>query len=241
MDWGGTMGVGVARGSVTVATLLRLSAGATGQDTRTFTEPIFPPSCTVLHAQLAIVNEEPSSEIAFDTTRIQTALDNCPAGQSVELQSSGANYAFLIQPLNIPSGITLLVDGGTTVFASRNPADYQVGTVSNTVDECGTVGPHGNCCKNLFSVNNGNTSSGSGIMGYGVIEGRGYSPLLISGVGRMRNCWDLARSATSATPQKKFNLLQTARRNTFTLYKITLRNSAKFHVPGRATGLRPGR
>jgi len=230
------MDVRVARGTVSVAILFTFSAGANGQDTRTVTEPMFPASCTVLYAQLAIVNEEPSSETAFDTTRIQTALDNCQAGQSVELQSSGTNSAFLIQPLNIPSGVTLLVDGGVTVFASRNPADYQVGTVSDPVDECGTVGPHGNGCKNLFSVNNGNTSSGSGIMGYGVVEGRGYSKLLTSGVESTQNWWDLARSATSGTSQNNFNLLQTGKGNNFTLYKITLRNSARFHVAWKGDG-----
>jgi hypothetical protein len=230
------MGVRVARWAVSAGILLSLGADAKGQDTRAVTEPIFPPSCTVLDAQLAIMNEEPSSEMAFDTTRIQTALDNCPAGQSVELQSSGTNYAFLIQPVNIPSGVTLLVDGGVTVFASRNPADYQVGTVSSTVDECGTLGPHGNGCKSLFSVNNGNTSSGSGIMGYGVIEGRGYGKLLLNGLESSQSWWDVARSATTGNSQNNFITLQTGKGNDFTLYKITLRNSAKFHVAWKGDG-----
>lgn len=230
------MSIRLARWSVTAAILLSLSAAAKGQDTRTVIEPIFPPSCAVLYAQLAILNGEPSSETAFDTSRIQSALDNCLAGQAVELQSSGTNYAFLIQPLNIPSGVTLLVDGGVTVFASRNPADYQVGAVSNTVDECGTVGPHGNGCKNLFSVNNGNTSSGSGVMGYGVIDGRGYGKLLLNGVASTQNWWDVARSATPGTSQNNFNMLQTGKGNNFTLYKITLRNSARFHVAWKGDG-----
>jgi hypothetical protein len=230
------MGVRVARWTVTAGILLSWAAGADGQDTRTVTEPTFPPSCTVMDAQLAIINEEPASETAFDTTRIQTALDNCPAGQSVELQSSGTNDAFLIQPLNIPSGVTLLVDGGVTVFASRNPADYQLGTVSSTVDECGTVGPHGNGCKSLFSVNNGSTSSGSGIMGFGVIEGRGYGKLLLNGAESTQNWWDVARAATTGTSQNNFIMLQTGKGNNFTLYKITLRNSAKFHVAWKGDG-----
>ena len=230
------MGARAARCTVTAGILFSLCAEARGQDTRTVTEPVIPPSCAVLYAQLSIVNDEPSSESAFDTARIQTALDNCPAGQSVELQSSGSNYAFLIQPLNIPSGVTLLVDGGVTVFASRNPADYQAGTISASVDECGTLGPNGNGCKNLLSVNDGNTSSGSGLMGYGVIDGRGYGKLLSGGVESPGNWWDLARSATGSERHNTFKMLQTGRGNNFILYKITLRNSATFHVAWKGDG-----
>src|SRR5438105_170376 len=82
------------------------------------TEPAFPPSCAVLAAQLQIDAGEPSSETAFDTARIQAALTACPSGQGVELTASGANAAFLTQPLSIPAGVALIVDGGVTVFAS---------------------------------------------------------------------------------------------------------------------------
>src|SRR5580693_5944661 len=57
------------------------------QDTRSVSEPSFAPSCTVLTAQLASVNGDlpPASENSFDTGRIQTAINNCPSGQAVEL------------------------------------------------------------------------------------------------------------------------------------------------------------
>src|SRR5271154_6276198 len=113
-----------------------LAVAAQGQDTRTVNEPAFPASCSTLQAQQAIVSGEPASETTFDTARLQAALNSCAAGQAVELQTSGTNNAFLIQPITIPTGVTLLVDGGVTVFASRNPADYQV----SGAETCGTVG-----------------------------------------------------------------------------------------------------
>src|ERR1700682_6002708 len=101
-----------------------------GQDTRTVTEPTFPPVCTQLNAQLS--NTGPSglpltSETMYDTTRVQGALDLCLPGQAVELRRAPALQwfdspsAFLIGPIRIPPGVTLLVDAGVTVFASRNP------------------------------------------------------------------------------------------------------------------------
>src|SRR5471032_3064596 len=105
------LGVGITSGAQTLAT----------GDSRTVTEPVFPANCAVLAAQQAIVSGGPASETAFDTSRIQAALTACPAGQAVELTAAGTNNAFLIQPLTIPSGVGLIVDGGVTVFASRNP------------------------------------------------------------------------------------------------------------------------
>jgi polygalacturonase len=109
----GSLGVGVLAGA--------FALGAWAQDTRTVTEPVFPGSCSTLQAQQAIVNGEPSSETTFDTAQLQASLNNCPAGQAVELQPSGTNNAFLIQPITIPTGVTLLVDGGVTVFARAIP------------------------------------------------------------------------------------------------------------------------
>ena len=71
----------------------------------------------MLTAQQAIVSGEPTSETTLDTTRIQTALTACPSGQAVELTAGGTNNvnnAFLTAPLNIPAGVTLIVDGGLT-------------------------------------------------------------------------------------------------------------------------------
>ncbi|MHB1022759.1 MAG: glycosyl hydrolase family 28 protein [Acidobacteriaceae bacterium] len=202
-----------------------------GQDGRTVIEPVFPPTCTVVQAQLSVVGSEPSSETQFDTSRIQSALENCATGQAVELVASGTHNAFLIQPIDIPSGVTLLVDAGVTVFASRNPADYQAGTAGGSQDTCGTVGSHGNGCNPLITVNHSSTSDGAGIMGYGVINGRGGDALLVNGVAQSYSWWDLAHQAqVNGGDQNNFVLLAASHANHFTLYKITLLNSPMFHV-----------
>ncbi|MDP9052337.1 MAG: glycosyl hydrolase family 28 protein [Acidobacteriota bacterium] len=223
------------RDLIRAALLLFVSVtAASSQDTRTVVEPTFPTSCTILSAQLTISAGEPSSETAFDTSRIQTALNACAAGSAVELQPSGANSAFLIQPLTIPSGVTLLVDGGVTVFASRNPADYQI----SGKETCGTVGASGNGCSPILNINGNATSTGSGIMGYGVIDGRGEDKLLLNGVASTSSWWDISSQAqTLGGSQNNPILLAASHASSFTLYKITLKNSPMFHVKWQsATG-----
>ncbi len=195
------------------------------QDARTVTEPVVPPTCTVLQAQQAIAASEPTSETTFDTTRIQAALNACPAGQAVELAASGTNNAFLIGPITLATGVTLLVDGGVTVFGSRNPADYQVTTAG--VETCGTVGTAGNGCQPLILANAANEA----IMGYGVIDGRGQDKLLVNGVASTLSWWDNAGKAqlTSGGAQNNPILVSASGAN-LVLYKITVRNSPMFHI-----------
>jgi polygalacturonase len=201
------------------------------QDTRTVVEPTFPATCTALAAQQAIVSGEPASETTLDTTRIQTALTACPSGQAVELTLGGTNNvntAFLTGPLNIPSGVTLVVDGGVTLFASRNPADYQ--STATGAETCGTVGTAGNGCVPLIQINNGSASTGSGVMGYGVINGRGGDKLLKGGVTQKSSWWDLANQANGNGAQNNPILLYAKNAANFTIYKISLINAPFFHV-----------
>jgi polygalacturonase len=149
-------------------------AALKAQNTRSVSEPKFPVSCIVLKAQLSVSNGEPLSETLFDTSRIQSALDNCASGQAVELTASNNDYGFLIQPINIPSGVTLLVDAGVTAFASRSAADYQQGSGAT----CGVVSNNGGGCRPLITSKQ---TTGSGIMGYGVIDGRGWDNLIVNG------------------------------------------------------------
>jgi polygalacturonase len=208
---------------------------AQGQDTRTVNEPTFPASCSTLQAQQAIVSGEPASETIFDTIRLQAALNSCATGQAVELQASGTNNAFLIQPITVPTGVTLLVDGGVTVFASRNPADYQI----SGAETCGTVGTAGNGCSPLFNIAKNATSSGVGIMGYGVIDGRGEDKLLINGTASTSSWWDIANQAdVNGGSQNNVVMLAASKASNFTLYKITFKNSPMFHVTWKnAAGL----
>ncbi len=210
--------------------LMLLALPVRAQDRRNPGEPVFPTVCTQLQAQLTISGGEPSSETAFDTARISSALSTCGAGHAVELVANGANVAFLIGPITIPSGVTLLVDGGVTVFASRNPADYQV----SGREMCGTVGTDGTGCKNLITFAGG---TGSGLMGYGVIDGRGEDHTLVAGADSGQSWWDIAAAAdTGNAAQNNFILSGGSSANQLTYYKITLKNSAMFHVKWIGSG-----
>lgn len=211
-----------------VCVLCSGAAHLQGQDTRTVTEPVIPAACTVLAAQQAIVNGEPASETTSDTARIQTALTaaatTCAAGSSVELTTSGTSNAFLIGPITIPANVNLVVDGGVTVFGSRNPADYQITTAG--VETCGTVGVSGNGCMPLIAASGAN----SGIMGYGIIDGRGQDKLLVNGTPATYSWWDQAGTAQNVSGSQNNPILIQANAANFTLYKITFRNSPMFHV-----------
>jgi len=212
---------------------------ALAQDTRTVPEPVFPPTCTTLTAQLSIISGQPSSNTAFDTTRIQTALNACASGKAVELASSGTNYAYLITDFTIPNGVTLLIDPGVTVFASTIPStlgDANCGTVTASAITSGG-------CSTLITVGNNNPSSGSGIMGYGVIDMRGSSPLLNSSGTPLPNLYPslcttfsfncLTLYAYSTNPlgiQHVYTALLAQQASNFTLYKTTFKNATGFNI-----------
>jgi polygalacturonase len=220
-------------------------AQATGDGRGTVPEPTFPAVCSQVQADLTISAGEPSSELntVVDTTAIQTALSGCAQGQAVELVANGSNNAFVIAPIFIPPGVTLLVDGGVTVFASRNAADYQIGTAA-TGSTCGTS-DSGSACNPLITIGqksvNGSTSTlfsatqpVTGLMGYGVINGRGGDKLITvnsqtnptSFTVGASSPWDLAVPGTEDVPI----LIMVPKIANVTLYKITLLNSPHFHV-----------
>ena len=218
---------------------------ATGDGRGTVPEPTFPAVCSQVPADLTISGGEPSSELntVVDTTAIQTALSGCAQGHAVELVANGSNNAFVIAPIFIPPGVTLLVDGGVTVFASRNAADYQIGTAT-TGSTCGTS-DGGSACNPLITIGqhsvNGSSSTFfsatqpvTGLMGYGVINGRGGDKLITvdsqtnptSFVVGPSSPWDLAVPGTEDVPI----LIMVPKIANVTFYKITLLNSPHFHV-----------
>ena len=220
-----------------------LAAGARAQDTRDVKEPRLPAVCTTLSAHLSTVAGALSdaAEAALDTKRIQEAIDHCAAGGSgdagtapgaraVALRAAGDKNVFLTAPVKLRAGVTLIVDAGTALFASRNPRDYDV-----TPGSCGTVADKRGHCQPLILVEH---APGAGIMGDGAIDGRGGAVLLAamhiasaSGATSKDTWWDLARIAKvrdqyQAVPR----LIQVRESNGFTLYRITLRNAANMHV-----------
>jgi polygalacturonase len=208
-----------------VAALVVWGASAWGQDARTVTEPVAPPVCVALDAKLTIAGHGHSGaalaagdEGKLDTERIQKAIDKCGRGNGVALKAKGAANAFLSGPLQLREGVTLIVDKGVTLFASRDAKVFETSAGS-----CGLVDEKRGGCKPLISVQH---VSGAGVMGEGTIDGRGGDKML----GRNVSWWDLAEQARAGGDQEAFRLIVADYADNFTLYGITLKNSPNFHV-----------
>ncbi|MGB6668217.1 MAG: glycosyl hydrolase family 28 protein, partial [Candidatus Acidiferrum sp.] len=160
-----------------------------------------------------------SDESRPDTQRIQEAIDHCPQGQAVRLQANGALDAFLSGPLQLRTGVTILVDPRTVLFGSRNPRDYDLSAGS-----CGILDHQGHGCKALI---NGEHANNAAVMGEGTIDGRGWAKML----GQKKSWWDLAQEAKAAgSDQNCPRLIVLTHSDNFTLYRVTLKNAANFHV-----------
>lgn len=221
-----------------------LSPAGFAQDGRgTVAEPTFPAVCTTIAAETTIANGEPVSETA--DTLIQPALTACTSGKAVELTlgPSGQN-AFVIRPIAIPNGVTLIVDGGVTVFGSLVASDYQA---SGAADTCGVNGTNGDGCNALISIGQTapggkSSSTGSGLMGYGVIDGRGGDKPTVAGAQLTKSWWDLSNDARTGPNNSQNNpvLVQLYHAKSSVIYKITLINSPKFHVRNSGNSSNPG-
>jgi len=192
-----------------------LPALAFAQDTRHVVEPKIPPVCATLQARLPL---NFSDESTLDTARIQGAIDQCRAG-AVALEADGSLGAFLSGPLQLKSSVTLLIGAGVTLFASRNPRDYDT-----SPGKCGTTDNSGKGCKPLIG---GDGISDAAVMGDGAIDGRGGSTL----IGSTITWWDLAEEArVKNNHQNCPRLVVISHARNFTLYRVTLKNSPNFHV-----------
>jgi polygalacturonase len=156
---------------------IAISSPALEQDTRNVTEPKVPPFCATLDAHLVSVNDSKFNTLAaadeskLDTDRIQKAIDACGKGKAVALQTHDTANAFLSGPLELREGVALVVDRGVTLFESIDPQVLEISPGS-----CGVVNTApGRGCRPLISVNH---VSGAGVMGEGVIDGRGGGKLL---------------------------------------------------------------
>ena len=202
-----------------VALLCALAAGwpALAQDSRTVVEPSLPrQACAVLQA----VYGSAKTPEADDTVRLQKALDHCPAGQAVHLAAAHERVAFVSGPLTLPSGVTLVVDHGATLYAGTNPRWFDTGT-----GQCGRIDNSGKSCKPLITVVDG--AQHSAVMGAGTIDGQGGARI----DGQQETWWDLARRAQAENAHQNVpRLLVSKGARDLTLYRITLRNSPNFHV-----------
>jgi polygalacturonase len=198
-----------------------IASSAMAQDSRSVVEPSIPPACTTLKAKIAAPRGmiKPGDEQRLDTGRIQDALDHCAQGKSVVLQAEKHNDVFLSGPLQLRTGVTLVVSAGTALVASRDPRLYDLSPGS-----CGIVSDKGHGCKPLIS---GDNVQNAGIMGDGAIDGRGGATVL----GQQATWWDLAHEAKVTDKSQSVPwLIVLHHADGFTLYRITLRNSPGFHV-----------
>jgi polygalacturonase len=164
---GGATGTGGAAGKGGAAGTGAAGAAASGCDNIDSTlppEPTIPAACATLMASFAAVAGTTPSESSLDTARIKAALQTCPVGQAVKLTTNGSNDAFITGPFALPTGVSLWVDTGTTLFGTRDPSVYGVSTA-------------------LITSNGAN----SGIYGTGVIDGQGGEPQ----VGSTMSSWDI--------------------------------------------------
>jgi polygalacturonase len=128
-------------------------------------------------------------------------------------------------PLAIRRGVTLWIDEGVTLFASRDPRQYD-----RSASSCGVVSDNSKGCKPLFMVKD---VTDAGIVGKGRIDGRGGEPLLDD----TRTWWDIAQEAKRTNGKQSVpRLIEVERARAFTLYQITLNNSPNFHVVLGAVG-----
>jgi sugar lactone lactonase YvrE len=229
-----------SNGELTIASAILAAPVATG-DSRTVTEPSFPAVCATLTAALTSVNDDiPTSVDAVitnpDGARIQAALNACGgSNQTVELSIDGAGHnAFLSGPLNMPSGVTLLVDPGVFVYFSRNVQDYDVVPGTHT---CGTVN-NNSATSSCLPLIHFNGVSSAGIMGFGKLDGRGGDTLINAFPASFagQSWWGLSAIANSGGSQQNPRFIQLDNPTNVTLYKITLKNSPLFHVAGGANG-----
>ncbi len=160
-----------------------------------------------------------------DAARIQSALNSCAAGQAVKLVAGSAGQnAFLTGPLTLASGVSLWIDQGVTLFASRSPADYQIAGKNS----CGGTASSDNGCNPLISV----TPNNSGVYGPGTVDGRGGAVMTSGPYANTLTWWDvgaLTKTLSNAN-QNNPRLVQVNNGTNFVLYQLTLQNAPKFHV-----------
>ncbi len=188
--------------------------------------------------------------------RIQSALDACTAGKAVELAAGdkGSN-AFLTGSIELREGVTLLIDKGVTLYASRDPKDFDSNPTGDGPLLCGTWKPDvsrayvtakdpsaatvapakavpppvtGRGCKSLISINVKNAA----IMGEGTIDGRGGSQV----VGHDYTWWQMARAAEpKQSPYYSGRLITASHADGLIVYGVHLNNSWNCHLCVQST------
>ena len=187
-----------------------------------------PHICNTLKANLTSVSgrlddSDPLGKASQpDHDRIQSAIQACDKGAVKLVLGAQGQDGFLSGPLVLKSSVKLWIDKGVTLFASRNPKDYD-----NGIGDCGTANKETKkSCLSLITAPNTN---GAGLEGEGAIDGRGGSLLTGGPNAGKASWWDLAWLTKSGLVQHNFRLMQIDDAKDFTLVDITLLNSPNFH------------
>jgi polygalacturonase len=178
-----------------------------------------PPDGMVLDEPLNYVE----SQAVLDTARITAALNTC---QVVKLVTDGDHNAFLSGHLTVDSR-TLWIDKGVTLFMSRNADLFQA------TGNCGVLGVNdSSACLEFITV----SGTSPAIMGEGTIDGQGGEPL----VGHDYSWWQMSYALRAIDGSIGNPTMINLKKGTlgFVLYRVTLHNSAKFHV--KLTSSPPG-
>lgn len=203
------------------------------------------------------------------------------------VNASGPGNGFISGPLTLPSGVTLWIDKGVTLYGSRDAKAYAPKVAgpycANTAVSSSKAGSSSNCLPLIGGTNMVN----SAVMGDGRIDSRGYAEIVTTdklyplmkvdmtcsntyalyatgkqaadGVAcdnggtvvnskssaRNMSWWDLAflgnmvqNGATGTGSQSNFRMMVFNYAKNLTLYRISLHNSANFHVvPSGVDGL----
>lgn len=180
-------------------------------------EPKFPAEPVCQEIKATKTGPAPDTMDTLDTNLIQTALTQCKGG-AVKLVADGANNSFVTGHLTV-SNVTLWIDAGVTLYASRDPEQYQ------KTGNCGRIGiSDSGACTDFITMD----GIGPAIMGDGVIDGQGGEPL----IGHDYSWWQTsyALRAIDGSIGNPPLINTTTKTNGMVLYRITLYNSPKFHV-----------
>jgi len=176
--------------------------------------------------------EEQDAESDSETLTLTNAMNACEY-QAVELTlGPDPSYnAFLINPITIPPDVSLIVDAGVTVFATRDPSKFQDPATLNDTPAiiCGTIGlyPPVKGCVGFLTL-----EKNSGIYGYGIFDGQGNRTLL-SGDAAGSTWWELTHTKGHSEEQASPKFISAgkvgAMSSNITLYKFTIRNPP-YHI-----------
>ena len=168
--------------------------------------------------QTLVAAKSGPSEDNLDTSRVQTALTACKGGAVKLVTDGGANNSFVVGHLLVV-GVTLWVDAGVTLYASRDPEQYQ------KTGNCGRIGTSDSgACTDFITLD----GTSPAVVGDGVIDGQGGEPL----IGYDYSWWQASYALRQIDGSiGNPTLINTSTKTTGALlYRITLHNSPKFHV-----------